>query len=275
MNNAVNSRSIPSEIKREVRKRCGFGCIICGLPLYEYEHMEGWAKVKRHIANEITLLCDRHHREKTNGLLSIDTVKEANQNPINLQRGVSEPYNLHYNGNFVEVDICTNIFTSQSIGQDKYLNVLSVDKESILGVKLSDEYLLLNLILYDECNFPYLIIVDNELIYNINPWDIELKGRRLIIRERKRNFLIEIEFNPPNKVKFSKGKFLCNGVEIKLDDDKITLLGKMSIYGNQCENVDNGIVLGCPPPLNGSCLFQYNHIRRYPEKSNVILPQNY
>jgi trigger factor len=31
--------------------------------------MEEWAKVKRHDAEEITLLCDRHHREKTAGLL--------------------------------------------------------------------------------------------------------------------------------------------------------------------------------------------------------------
>ncbi|WP_198036130.1 hypothetical protein [Salegentibacter sp. T436] len=64
-----NSRNIPLPIQREVRQRCGFGCVICGLPLYEYEHMEEWAKVKRHDAEEITLLCDRHHREKTAGLL--------------------------------------------------------------------------------------------------------------------------------------------------------------------------------------------------------------
>jgi hypothetical protein len=58
------SRNIPFPIKRKIRQRCGFGCVICGLPLYEYEHLLGFAKVKRHVEKEITLLCDQHHREK-------------------------------------------------------------------------------------------------------------------------------------------------------------------------------------------------------------------
>ncbi len=61
----INSRNIPLPIQREVRKRCGFGCVLCGLPLYEYEHMEEWAQVKRHIADEITLLCDCFDPYKT------------------------------------------------------------------------------------------------------------------------------------------------------------------------------------------------------------------
>ena len=62
-----NSRNIPLPVQREIRQRCGFGCVICGMPLYEYEHMEEWAVVQRHVADEITLLCDQHHREKTAG----------------------------------------------------------------------------------------------------------------------------------------------------------------------------------------------------------------
>jgi hypothetical protein len=74
---------IPYEIKREVRQRCGFGCVICGSPLYEYEHMEGWAVVHRHVAEEITLLCDKHHSERTKGLLPKEDVVKANNNPYN------------------------------------------------------------------------------------------------------------------------------------------------------------------------------------------------
>lgn len=91
-----NSRNIPLPIQREVRQRCGFGCVICGLPLYEYEHMEEWAIVKRHVADEITLLCDQHHREKTGGLLPVEVVRAANKSPFNLKEGNSKPYNLHF-----------------------------------------------------------------------------------------------------------------------------------------------------------------------------------
>src|SRR5262249_16069797 len=93
------SKEIPRPIKRQVRQRCEFGCVICGLPLDEYEHMEGFAKVKRHVAKEITLLCDRHHREKTGGLLPLSDVRDADRNPFNKREGVSPPYNLHYSGN--------------------------------------------------------------------------------------------------------------------------------------------------------------------------------
>jgi hypothetical protein len=31
-----SSRDIPLPIEREVRKRCGFGCVVCGLPLHTY-----------------------------------------------------------------------------------------------------------------------------------------------------------------------------------------------------------------------------------------------
>ncbi len=85
----ISSRDIPLPMQREIRQRCGFGCVICGLPLYEYDHLLGWANVKRHVAEEITLLCDKHHREKTAELLPIEHVREANKTPYNLREGVS------------------------------------------------------------------------------------------------------------------------------------------------------------------------------------------
>ena len=99
----VTSRNIPLPIQREVRERCGFGCVVCGLPLYEYDHLVDWATVHSHVADDITLLCDRHHREKTSGLLPAEAVLEANSNPHNLQQGVSEPYDLHFAGEGCQV----------------------------------------------------------------------------------------------------------------------------------------------------------------------------
>ncbi len=75
-----NSRNIPLPIQREVRQRCGFGCVICGFPLYEYDHLKGWPNVQEHIASDITLLCDKHHREATSGLLPREKVIEAKEN---------------------------------------------------------------------------------------------------------------------------------------------------------------------------------------------------
>jgi hypothetical protein len=89
---------IPDPVKRQVRTRCGFGCVFCGLPLYEYDHIYDWAKTQQHKAQEITLLCNKHHAEKTKGLLTTEQVVTANQNPINARRGISSPYGLHFAG---------------------------------------------------------------------------------------------------------------------------------------------------------------------------------
>jgi hypothetical protein len=56
--------------------------------------MLGWANVQRHVAAEITLLCDKHHREKTGGLLPLAAVQAADQDPHNLRSGMSAPYSL-------------------------------------------------------------------------------------------------------------------------------------------------------------------------------------
>ena len=33
-------RTIPPDVKRAVRRACGFGCVICGLGIVDYEHVD-------------------------------------------------------------------------------------------------------------------------------------------------------------------------------------------------------------------------------------------
>jgi len=63
--------AISDPIKREVRQRCGFGCVICGVPIYDYEHMVPHTEVQEHLANNVTLLCPTHHREKQTAASSL------------------------------------------------------------------------------------------------------------------------------------------------------------------------------------------------------------
>jgi hypothetical protein len=112
---------MPLPIQREVRQRCGFGCVVCGLPLYEYDHLLGWANVQRHLAEEITLLCDQHHREKGAGLLPNEVIIEANRRPHNLKTGVSKPYDLHYSGSECEIVMGGNCFKAVDGGSGTVL----------------------------------------------------------------------------------------------------------------------------------------------------------
>jgi len=240
----ITSRNIPLPIQREVRQRCGFGCVICGLPLYEYEHMLGWSKVKRHVAEEITLLCDQHHREKISGLLPNKKVAEADSNPFNLRVGVSKPYNLHYEGKECEIIIGSNSFMLKSENDGGVIFPIIIDNVPLISFEFLDKHLLLNLKLFDEFNKLVLMIVRNQLIYSLSPWDIQLVGRNLIIREESRKILIDINFETPNRIIFKRGRFLFNGVEILLNGKYQAITNNSMVLSGNTFKCPCGIMVG-------------------------------
>jgi hypothetical protein len=99
---------IPQPMQREVRQRCSFGCVICGHPLYEYHHIVPYSDARKHEEDNLTLLCDSHHREATAGFLTLEQVAAANASPYNVVHGVSAPFALHFSGTEFNVEIGSN-----------------------------------------------------------------------------------------------------------------------------------------------------------------------
>ncbi|MFF0832658.1 HNH endonuclease signature motif containing protein [Streptomyces sp. NPDC003344] len=231
-------RKIPNPIKREVRQRCGFGCVICGLPLYEYEHMTEWAKTKRHVADEITLLCNRHHAEKTRGLLPIADVVKANENPKNLRSGDSAPYDLHFSGETCLVSMGSNR-ARHFFSQSPVANALVIDGFPVIKFEKISDHLLLSLRIERRDGKRILEIDNNELKYSIDSWDIELVGTSLTVRGGLRKILAEIKFDPTQGVTISRGTFARAGHVIRVEPDYMF---------DEKRNVrmSNSFVDGCP-----------------------------
>jgi len=217
-------------MKREVRQRCGFGCVMCGLPLYTYEHIVGWANVHSHVAEELTLLCDQHQRESTNKLLPREQIIRADKDPYNLREGVSKPYTLHYSGSNCIADIGRNVFSFQDDGSNPEFVAFAIDEESIISFRLDSGHWLLNFSVYDRNDDLILLIVDNELIYSVFAWDIELVGRNLIIREAQRIILVDILFEPPSQIKIQRGHFFHNGIEVEIKPDSLYVVNNYSQF---------------------------------------------
>jgi hypothetical protein len=253
------SRNIPLPIKRKVRQRCGFGCVICGLPLYEYEHLLGFAKVKRHVDQEITLLCDQHHREKTSGLLPVDVVIEANKSPYNHRKGTSKPYDLHFFGESSEVILGNNMFSSKNQKRITNMVPVSIDNLPLIRFTLEDEHLLLTANIFDEFNKQILQIHENQLIYSTSPWDIEFVGRNLTIREAQSNILIDFTFEVPNRIHINKGRLLYNGVEILISPDHLMI-------------TNNGLAFsGCTwPGCQGGLFIGHHSNARFPVGCHIL-----
>ena len=135
--------------------------------------MVPWSESNKHNPDEITLLCDRHHREEQSGLLPALDIQEANDDPWNLRSGVSKPYDLHFKGGHCEAIVGSNYFTTVDAGYGTFMVPVSVDGWPLIGFVFADEHLLLHLNIYDECNYPVLVIRNNQLLYSISPWDIQ------------------------------------------------------------------------------------------------------
>lgn len=238
---------IPPEIKREVRQRCGFGCVICGLPIYEYEHMLEWAVVQRHVADEITLLCRQHHGEKTNGLLPKENVLAANLNPFNKRVGVTKNYLLHYSGDSVKVNIGDNVFSYDGMPDQFAFAPLVIDGSPVIMFKRDQDNLFLSFAAYDESNKVVLEILDNEIVYDAGQWDAEWVGQSLTIREAHKKILVKLTFNPPGEISVAKGRILRNGVEIMIGENYLFLTNNSNYFGGtQTINCPVGISVGYP-----------------------------
>src|SRR5205823_2451934 len=69
-------------VKRFIRRRCGFGCVVCGHAVFQYEHVDPpFSDAKIHDPSRITLLCGTCHDRVTRGLLSKSSVKANDQSP--------------------------------------------------------------------------------------------------------------------------------------------------------------------------------------------------
>jgi trigger factor len=262
-------RDPPDPVKREVRQRCGFGCVLCGLPLYEYEHMEGWVNVRnrpkgqQHIASEITLLCDTHHREKTNGLLPIAKVRAADAAPFNRQRGVSKPYDLHYEGDSCEIVVGGNSFAKNRITGTQ-LAAVAIDGETLLGFTFDQDHLFLTLRHYGDDGRLILRIEQNTLVYSVTPWDITLQGRNLVIRAGHGQFLLDILFDPPNRVTVSRGRLQKQGLQLLIWPNQVCYANiKASWTGSRSLNADVGILIGQAPAYTRSAAWGFEVANRY------------
>lgn len=222
--------SIPEAVKREVRQRCGFGCVICGLPIYDYEHMMPYADVQQHEALNITLLCPNHHRAKTNSHLTIESVWRANETPYNLSRSITKPYGLDFGGEEpASMQIGGNMFVSQPP-----LAPLIVEDFVPIFFGRNEEGLSLNINFRNRSNIPTLVIRDNAIVKLSGAWDIEFVGQTLTLREGPGQVTLRIEFVPPNIIRVDRAKIWFKGAYVDVAPEKITMTDGVQLGVSGC-----------------------------------------
>ena len=243
---------IPGRIKRKVRQRCGFGCVICGLPIYEYDHKPGFANVKRHRAEELTLLCPNHHAEKTKGLLPEARVEAADREPFNLHRGSTSPYFLWFDGTAPEIVLGQLIFTCADSRRPTVMLPVVVHRYIPIGFTLDTKGLMLNLDARDSKNNQVLLIRESELILSTTTWDATLVGHTLSIWEKSGGLSLSMEFQPPHRIVITRYHISTGGVTIDIDPTKIEFTGEvtpnLTLAGSGTISANIGVLIGDAPP---------------------------
>jgi len=189
-------RTIPSEIKREVRKRCGFGCVICGISIFDYEHFNpAFKDAKNHDPIGITLLCPQCNQKKARGMLSVETVTNANAAPKSLQQGFSnetfdfgvEPIEIIFAG--VSFKNCQHLIV---VGKIPILSV-STPEEKHAPYRLSGRFC-------DDAGAATLKIEDNVWSVGADNWDVECTGAKITIRKGLGDIVLTLKSIPPKKL---------------------------------------------------------------------------
>ena len=122
----------------------GFGCVICGSPLYEYDHLIPWSDVHEHEPENLVLLCPQHHAEKTKGFLTVEALASANDNPRNRETGESYPFGLRYEGMHCEA----LIGGMQHVWPDMFEGLITIplliNDTPVVGFRAEDDRLLVD-----------------------------------------------------------------------------------------------------------------------------------
>lgn len=199
-------RDIPTEVRRRVRRRCGFGCVVCGSAIVTYEHFDPpFRDARKHRAEGITLLCGSHQLESSKRLLSHESIARCNADPICLQRGyASHPLDL--GSHRPKVFIGGSDFTECGTG-------IAFNGQWMFRVKEPEPHSKrwrLSATFPAQDGSVVSVIKNNELILPAEAFEVEQVARRIRVR-KSNDVVLELEFVPPDTV--SVNSFILTSVD--------------------------------------------------------------
>lgn len=218
--------AIPEAVKREVRQQSKFGCVICGMPFYEYEHIEEYSKEKQHTSDNIILLCPNHHSSKTTKKLSKERLNYLKQNPYNLGKNFSNIYKLEP-ATTINIKLGSNT-CSWTLKDNPEHYILWINGISYFSLHNEDNWLTFSLNITDNMGKELLKIHKGEIQIRIDIFDFTYEGQTIIIKDKQNeNIILKMKL-ADNTVEIQKGiimdnsgdGFIINNKQLKLIIDQ-------------------------------------------------------
>jgi hypothetical protein len=237
------SRYIPEDIKRKVRQKCGYGCVVCGTAIIEYEHVDPeFSDAKEHDPNKIVLLCSQCHAKVTRKFLSKEAVKLASKKPASIK--------CNYASEMFQLLAATPKFT---IGGASITNTpipLEVKGYPVIQVKPAEEGgapARFSATFFNSRGELSLQIIDNEWRVNSGNWDFEAIGGSLVIRDNHRNISLKLSVSDTDGIVVQKINMRIDSYRIEGNTTELFVLAddgtKISCGGMMADNCGVGLSL--------------------------------
>ncbi|UVC13126.1 HNH endonuclease signature motif containing protein [Mesorhizobium onobrychidis] len=213
--------------KRKVRQDCRFGYVICGLPIYHYDHIQNFADVQEHVAENIALLCPTHHQDKTSKRLPAGVVKSARANPANGRSDVTSSHRWFFDSANALIEVGPSQYSADLREGDSFA-AINIDGEDLVGFSREDDAILLNMSLRTAPNSKRVVHVHRgEISISTGIDDATMEGPRVSISPG-RNLKPVVIMKTDNGLRIEKGEF----------------------FGGHFSGCKIGIVIGRPVPTS-------------------------
>lgn len=176
----------PKPVKRTLRQRAGFGCCVCGKPVYQYHHVIPWSVEEHFRPDDMMLLCPEHHDQATKGALTEARQRAWQASPFNRRQGfvsgalmINQTYSAIRTGGVLLV------------GDG---SILQIDEVPVLRVGVGDDgEMLLSLLLADETGTILACIEENEWVSgDPSVFDIQSDHQVLTIHSEPRKIALKL-----------------------------------------------------------------------------------
>ena len=191
------SRNIPEAVRREIRVRSKFGCVVCRSAVCQYEHIDPeFSESTEHDPDCICLLCGHCHDKVSRGLLSKSTVEERYKE-VQASDAVKPPSdNLHLDSNQLTVTLGSCIFHGAK-------TLIEMNGETALAIEPPE----------DGASFPTLtgrfMDASGNVLLGIDrniwsgpstAWDVKVKGRTITVHPARGVVGLKLRVEPPSQI---------------------------------------------------------------------------
>lgn len=222
------SRTIPLHIKKDVRRRSKFGCVVCRSGIYQYEHIDPEFKdAKKHDPNKICCLCGSCHDKVTRGQWSKETIN-ANYHEIQRSENVQRP---------------TDFFDFRSSNTKLKFGNLIMNCSPKIVFKCYDSIIFsiepgskietgkISAIFSDEFGKKVFEIKHNEWIGPTSLYDLEIVKNIFKLRLPSGKIALQLRLNPPSEVIIEKLDMRYRDIHLLISDKDIAI-GRYTGYEN-------------------------------------------